>query len=135
MLNEPDIQRYMNMPLLELESRSLQLDGQRQHIGKGRMPHGMSVYRRRLMKALTEKRAEQASQQTRYMQSKERHVNSRLTPQQRYDKGRRQGRQDGLSGCDSQSWEIEDSEERQGYNDAFRVARAEQSRPRYRYLY
>ena len=129
MLNEPDIQRYVKMPLSELERRSLQLDAQRQHIGKGQMPHGMSVYRRRLMKALETKRAEQAAQQAHYMNSKARSVNSRLTPQQRYDKGSRAGRSDALSGTSSREWDIEDAEERRGYHDTYHSTQRPPSRP------
>ncbi|MDD5739210.1 MAG: hypothetical protein PHO20_00375 [Candidatus Peribacteraceae bacterium] len=126
-INEPLIHKhYTDMPLPELESRSLQLDAQRQHIGKGQMPHGMGVYRRRLMKALEVKRAEQAAQQERYMRSQARSVNTRLTPQQRYDKGSRQGRMDALDGLSSRSAKIDDAEERRGYRDGYLSAQASQ---------
>ncbi|MFH1444367.1 MAG: hypothetical protein ABIG34_03180 [Candidatus Peregrinibacteria bacterium] len=95
------------------------MDTQRQHIGKGQMPHGMSVYRRRLIKALDTKRAEQAAQQTHYMNSQARSVNIRLTQQQRYDKGSQAGRSDALSGTSSREWDIEDAEERRGYHDTY----------------
>jgi len=127
MINEPLIHKhYTDMPLPELESRALQLDAQRQNIGKGQMPHGMSVYRRRLMKALTMKRAEQAAQQKRYMRSQARSVNTRLTLQQRYDKGYLQGRFDALNGIQDRNREIGDAEERRGYVDGFRSAYAAQ---------
>lgn len=127
MINEPLIHKhYKEMPLSELESRSLQLDAQRQHIGKGQMPHGMSVYRRRLMKALEHKQAEQTAQQTRYMHTPTRSVNTRLSTQQRYDKGARQGRSDALSGLSPRDGGIDDSEEQRGYRDAYRSAQASQ---------
>lgn len=127
MINEPLIHKhYMQMPLSELQSRSLQLDAQRQHIGKGQMPHGMSVYRQRLMKALAAKGAEQSAQQARYMHTPARTVNSRLTPQQRYDKGAQQGGSDALSGLSPRDGGIDDSEEQRGYRDAYRSAQASQ---------
>ncbi|MDD5103324.1 MAG: hypothetical protein PHX93_02905 [Candidatus Peribacteraceae bacterium] len=127
MINEPLISKhYTDMPLSELESRSLQLDAKRQHIGKGQMPHGMSVYRRRLMKALETKRAEQAAQQERYMHSQTRSVNTRLTAQQRYEKGNQQGESDARKGISSRGFGIEDDEERKGYIDGYRSMYASQ---------
>ncbi|MDO8469064.1 MAG: hypothetical protein Q7S29_04890 [Candidatus Peribacter sp.] len=124
MINEPLIHKhYTDMPLSELESRSLQLDAQRQHIGKGQMPHGMSVYRRRLMKALETKRAEQAAQQERYMHSEPRAFNTRLSAQQLYDRGMQQGRRDAISEKRSSGNCIEDTEERRGYHDGYRSVR------------
>ncbi|MDD5041821.1 MAG: hypothetical protein PHX87_06005 [Candidatus Peribacteraceae bacterium] len=61
MINEPLIQKhYADMPLSELQSRMAHLEAERKNYGKGQMPHGMGVYRRRLMKALDIKESDHA---------------------------------------------------------------------------
>lgn len=126
MINEPLIHKhYTDMPLSELESRSLHLDVQRQNIGKGQMPHGMSVYRRRLMKALETKRAEQAAQQEHYMHSEPRAFNTRLSAQQLYERGMTQGKHDGACGMRSTGNSLATPEERRGYHDGYRSVQAQ----------
>lgn len=119
MINEPLIQkRYLNIPPTELKSRQTQLEAER--LTTGRLSKGKRTYRRRLQKALSMREAEQRAQQTRYMYSQDRPIYPRLTAQQRYDKGSRQGRSDALCDVSSRERSIEDPEEQRGYRDAFR---------------
>ncbi|MDD5041822.1 MAG: hypothetical protein PHX87_06010 [Candidatus Peribacteraceae bacterium] len=60
------------------------------------------------------------------MNSSLRPVTLRLTPQQLYDKGSRQGRIDAQDGMSSRSLKIDDAEERRGYRDGYRSAQTTQ---------
>ncbi|ALM09704.1 MAG TPA: hypothetical protein DEB30_00550 [Candidatus Peribacter riflensis] len=120
--------RYMSLPLSELQSRSTQLDAAREHIGKGQMPHGMSVYRRRLIKALAIKESEQKLQQEHQLEGQNT-LRMHLSPQQRHDKGYQSGRQDMLRGRESAEWDLDDDKERQGYRDGFRSVQQRPSQP------
>ncbi len=127
MINEPLIHKhYMEMSLQELKERTAKMEAERRNYGKGQMPHGMSVYRRRLMKALEIKEKEHAAELERNMNSRMRPVNSRLSEQQRYDAGYQRGRNDGFSGEPSCEWDLDDEKERQGYRDGYRSAQASQ---------
>lgn len=126
MINEPLMHKhYMEMSLGELKERMVKMEAERKNYGKGQMPHGMSVYRRRLMKALQLREADHASQEERRAQSQN-HVHQRLSPQQSYDAGYQRGRRDALKGWSSEEWEIKDEKERQGYRDGYRSAQARQ---------
>lgn len=129
MINEHLIhKRLMQKPLGELRERSAQLEAKRRHYGKGRLPHSLSMYRRRLMRALGLREAEQQSQKMRSVRAASRPMNVRLGPQQRYDNGYAQGRQDALNGRSSAQWDIEDFSERDGYIDGYCTVLEAQSR-------
>jgi|GEM_PF-5132152 len=121
MINEPHIhQRYLHMSIAELQSRSRQLDAEREHMPEKRMSHGMSVYRRRLMRALRERDGELMAQRTRHLQSQAPELNTTLSAQQLYDRGMDQGNHDALRGLRSRGNELDDPNERRGYHDGYR---------------
>jgi len=122
MINEPLIQKhYLDMPLSELQSRSIQLEAQRQE-NEGHLPRGMRTYRHRLKKALGQKTADQTAQREHYLRSQAPTINSKLSAQQLYDRGMEQGSRDGARGTRSAGNNLETPEERRGYHDGYRSA-------------
>jgi hypothetical protein len=124
MINESSIsEHYLEMSLSELRSRQTQLEARRH--ADGRLSKGMRTYRRRLKRALEMKEAEQKAQQSRYMHSEARPVNSRLYTQQRYDVGYQRGRNEALRGLPSAEAWISNPDEREGYRDGYRSTQAQ----------
>jgi hypothetical protein len=106
-------ERYLSMPLSELEQRSNALHAQQVN---GRITGGQRTYRRRLKRALEMRRGMRDYAVERGNASRKQ---VKLTAEQRYDQSYDEGKRDALARRPSRGTEITDETEQDGYRHGY----------------